>query len=77
MGSPSPHWPGSESGGERWALWTAVGSYLLGLAVALPIHYVYGLAMLGHVGPFYLVTLAVLAGTWLTYTGMARKTEDP
>ncbi len=54
------------------------GKLPLGTPVALPIHYVYGLATLGHVGPFYLVTLAVPAGTWLaSYTGMARKTEDP
>jgi len=63
--------------GQRWALWTPMGSYLLGLAVALPIHYVYGLATLGHVGPFYLVTLAVLAGAWLSYTGMARAAGTP
>ncbi len=58
--------------GQRWALWTALGSYLLGLVVALPIHYVYGLAALGHVGPFYLVTVAVLVGTWVSYAGMQR-----
>jgi len=56
--------------GERWALWTAFGSYILGLIVALPIHYVYGLAALGHVGPFYLVTVAVLVGSWLAYRGI-------
>jgi len=58
--------------GQRWALWTALGSYLLGLVVALPIHYVYGLAALGHVGPFYLVTVAVLGGAWLSYAGMLK-----
>jgi hypothetical protein len=58
--------------GQPWALWTAVGSYLLGLVVALPIHYVYGLAALGHVGPFYLVTVAVLGGGWLSQAGMPR-----
>jgi hypothetical protein len=58
--------------GQPWALWTAVGSYLLGLVVALPIHYVYGLAALGHVGPFYLVTLAMLGGAWLSQAGMPR-----
>ena len=58
--------------GQRWALWAALGSYLLGLVVGLPIHYVYGLAALGHVGPFYLVTVAVLVGTWLSFSGMQR-----
>ena len=62
--------------GQTWALWTAVGSYLLGLVVALPIHYVYGLAALGHVGPFYLVTLAMLGGAWLSQAGMPRANDQ-
>jgi hypothetical protein len=59
--------------GERWALWTAVASYLLGLVVALPIHYVYGLATLQHVGPFYLTTVGLAAGAWLSYLGTSGK----
>ena len=57
--------------GERWALWTAMASFVLALLVALPIHYVYGLAAIGHVGPFYLVIVAFLVGWWLAYRGMA------
>jgi len=59
--------------GERWALWTALGSFILALVVALPIHYVYGLAAIGHVGPFYLVIIAVLVGWWLAYRGMGSR----
>jgi hypothetical protein len=56
--------------GERWALWTALGAYLVGLVIGLPIHYVYGLATLVHVGPFYLVTAIVIAGWALAYSGL-------
>lgn len=62
--------------GERWALWTALASFFLALIVGLPIHYVYGLAALGHVGPFYLVIATVLIGAWLSWRGMAQ-TERP
>lgn len=58
--------------GERWALWTALGTYLVGLAIGLPIHYAYGLATLVHVGPFYLVTAFVIIGSALAYSGMPR-----
>jgi hypothetical protein len=59
--------------GRRWALWSVLGSYFLGLAVGLPIHYAYGLATLVHVGPFYAVTLLVLIGGALAYSGMPRE----
>lgn len=56
--------------GARWAVWAVLGSYVLGLVVGLPIHYVYGLATIEHVGPFYLVTVAIVAGSWLAYRSM-------
>lgn len=56
--------------GERWALWAALSAYLVGLAIGLPIHYVYGLATLVHVGPFYLVTVLVIVGSALAYSGL-------
>lgn len=59
--------------GERWALWTALVAYVVGLIVGLPIHYVYGLATVVHVGPFYLVTALVIIGSVLAYSGMARR----
>lgn len=58
--------------GQGWALWTALGAYLTALAIGLPIHYVYGLATLVHVGPFYLVTAFVIVGAVLAYSGMPR-----
>jgi hypothetical protein len=34
------------------------------------IHYVYGLATLQHVGPFYLTTVVLAAGAWLSHNGL-------
>jgi hypothetical protein len=55
--------------GQRWAIWTVLASYLIGLVIGLPIHYAYGLATLGHVGPFYVVTAFILAGSWFEWRG--------
>lgn len=56
--------------GERWAVVAVLATYLLGLLIGLPIHYVYGLATLVHVGPFYLVTALVVAGCALAWSGL-------
>ena len=56
--------------GERWAFVTAVVVPVVGLAVALPAHYPWGLATLGHLGPVYLAVLVFLAGVAVAYSGM-------
>jgi hypothetical protein len=56
--------------GERWALWTATGPAALAYVVGVPLHFVYGLATLPHLGPFGLVALVLIAGTWSASTGM-------
>lgn len=43
-------WRGIRTG-QRWALWAAFVAPLVAVAVALPLHYVYGLATVGHLGP--------------------------
>ena len=48
--------------GERWAFITAIIVPVVGLAVAVPAHYPWGLATLGHLGPVYLGVLIFLAG---------------
>jgi hypothetical protein len=63
--------------GEMWALWTALLAYMVGLLVGLPIHYVYGLATLVHVGPFYVVTALILIGSGLAYSGRPQSTDSP
>jgi hypothetical protein len=56
--------------GERWAFATAVIVPAVGLAVALPAHYPWGLATPGHLGPVYLAVLIFLAGAVAAYSGM-------
>ena len=56
--------------GERWAFATAVFVPTVGLAAALPAHYPWGLATLGHLGPVYLAVLIFLAGVGAAYSGM-------
>jgi hypothetical protein len=56
--------------GERWAFATAVIVPFVGLAVALPAHYPWGLATLGHLGPVYVAALIFLAGAVAAYSGL-------
>ena len=56
--------------GERWAFTAAVIVPTVGLAVALPAHYPWGLATLGHLGPVYLAVLIFVAGAGVAYSGM-------
>ena len=54
--------------GELWAYVTAVAAPVLGLAVALPAHYPYGLATIGHLGLIYLATVVFVVGAALAFT---------
>ncbi|WLQ05926.1 hypothetical protein [Arthrobacter oryzae] len=56
--------------GDRWAFATAVVVPVVGLAVALPAHYPWGLATPGHLGPVYLTVLIFLVGAVAAYSGM-------
>jgi cytochrome c oxidase subunit IV len=56
--------------GERWAFAAAVVVPAVGLAVAVPAHYPWGLATLWHLGPVYLAVLIFLAGAGAAYSGM-------
>ncbi len=50
--------------GEQWAFWSSVATAVTGVAVALPLHYPWGLATIGHLGLIYL-DLAVFAAGFL------------
>ncbi len=56
--------------GERWAFAVALVVPAVGLAVALPAHYPWGLATLGHLGPVYLASGLFLAGAGVAYSGI-------
>jgi len=56
--------------GEWWAWVTAVAVPVFGLAVALPAHYPWGFATLGHLGLIYLDTVLFVIGAGLAYVGL-------
>ena len=49
-----------------WAWLTAVAAPVLGLAVALPAHYPWGFATIGHLGLIYLATAIFVVGAALS-----------
>lgn len=69
--------------GETWAYVTAVATPVLGLAVALPAHYPYGLATIEHLGLIYLATAVFVIGAALALPsfwanrGQRATTVDP
>jgi hypothetical protein len=64
-------WRGIRTG-QRWALWTAFAAPVIGVGLALPLHYAYGLATLGHLGLIYLDAAILLVGTVLAHKALAR-----
>lgn len=58
--------------GEMWAWVGAVAAPVLGLVVALPAHYPYGLDTIGHLGLIYLATAIFVAGALMALQGMRR-----
>jgi hypothetical protein len=58
--------------GQRWALWTAFIAPVVAVGLALPLHYTYGIATMGHLGLIYLDALILLAGTVLAARAMPR-----
>ncbi len=63
-------WQGIRTG-QRWALWTAFIAPVIGVGLALPLHYVYGLATIGHLGLIYLDATILLVGTVVAYRALA------
>jgi len=59
--------------GQKWAFVFAVATPVLGLAVALPLHYVYGIATIGHLGLIYLATAIFVLGAAIVFVGLQQK----
>ena len=59
--------------GYIWAWATAVAAPVLALAVALPAHYPWGFATIGHLGLIYLATVIFIAGALLALKGLTEK----
>jgi hypothetical protein len=62
--------------GAWWAWITAVISPVVGLAIALPLHYTGGFehSWISHLGPIYLGTVIYVVGALMALAGMMRKT---
>jgi hypothetical protein len=58
--------------GERWALLTAFLGPVIAVAVALPLHFPYGIGTLGHLGLIYLDALILVVGTVLAYADLRK-----
>ena len=56
--------------GQKWALWTAFVAPLIALLISLPLHYIYGLDTLGHLGPIYLDVVILIVGTAMSYNAL-------
>ena len=55
---------------QKWALWTALIAPIIALVIGVPLHYVYGLDTLGHLGPIYLDVVILIAGTVMSYNAL-------
>ena len=53
--------------GQKWAMWTAFLTPVIGVAIAVPLHFPYGIGTLGHLGLIYLDAVILLVGTVLSY----------
>ena len=56
--------------GLMWAWTAAVGAPVLALAVALPAHYPWGFATIGHLGLVYVATAIFVVGALLALKGL-------
>lgn len=56
--------------GESWALWTAFLAPVVAVGIALPLHFPFHFATLGHLGLIYLDATILLVGTVMSYRAM-------
>ena len=56
--------------GQKWALGTAFIAPIIALVISLPLHYVYDLDTLGHLGPIYLDVVILIVGTVMSYNSL-------
>lgn len=60
-------WNGSRVGERaRWTWLTVIAIVVVAVTISLPLHYVYGLATLGHLGALYVDVVLLIAGSLLS-----------
>lgn len=69
-------WRGVTSG-QMWAWTTAVASAVIGLAIALPMHWigVFEHAWITHLGPIYLAVVVFVVGAGISYQALRTTTS--
>lgn len=55
---------------QKWAMWTAFLTPVIGVAIAVPLHFPYGIGTLGHLGLIYLDAVILLVGTIMSYNAL-------
>lgn len=56
--------------GESWAVWTAFLAPVIAVGIALPLHFPFHFATIGHLGLIYLDAVILLVGTIISYRAM-------
>ena len=56
--------------GESWAVWTAFLAPVIAVGIALPLHFPFHFATIGHLGLIYLDAAILLVGTIISYRAM-------
>lgn len=56
--------------GESWAVWTAFLAPVIAVGIALPLHFPFHFATIGHLGLIFLDAAILLVGTIISYRAM-------
>lgn len=62
--------------GHLWAWIGAVAAPVVGLVVALPAHYPFGFATIGHLGPIYLATAIFVVGALFALKALLQRRSE-
>ena len=58
-----------------WTAWTVLLVVGVAVVVTVPLHYVYGLATMGHLGSLYIAAAMLVVGSLMATTGRSRFTS--
>jgi hypothetical protein len=61
----------------RWAALTVLTVVIVAVLITLPLHYVYGLATMGHLGPLYVDVVLLVVGSLLSLRASGQGARAP